>query len=319
MSHIRMTFLQVVDSPPEHVNIKLWKKRTKYEHSGRDLMLKNKKIIFLGAGSMAEAMLAGIVSVEKIPKGQVFVSNKSNKKRLKELEMGYGIKGVTREQVSLKQMDIIILAMKPKDAEAVLLSIKDQLQPHQLVISVLAGITTSFMEHHLKYGQQVIRVMPNTSSMIGESATAISTGTFTQRDQVNNAKDLLSCIGKVFEIKEEQMDIFTGIAGSGPAYFYYLMEHMESAGKEGGLDTETTREIMAQTILGAAKMILEQEETPTQLRENVTSPNGTTAAGLAALAEHGGGKAISQAIKHASNRSNEISSELERKLLLKAQ
>ncbi|WP_246939642.1 pyrroline-5-carboxylate reductase [Bacillus pinisoli] len=282
-------------------------------------MLEKKNIIFLGAGSMAEAMISGIVNGNKVPKNQLYVSNKSNRLRLKELEAGYGIKGVSSEDVSLDEMDIIFLAMKPKDAEAVMLSIKDQLQPHQLVISVLAGITTSFMEHHLQKGQQVIRVMPNTSSMIGESATAISIGTFTDRDQVEDAKELLSCIGKVFEIEEEQMDIFTGIAGSGPAYFYYLMEHMEKAGKEGGLDMETTREVMAQTILGAAKMILEQDESPAQLRKNVTSPNGTTAAGLAALAEHGGGKAITQAIKHASNRSNEISSELQRKLLAKAQ
>jgi pyrroline-5-carboxylate reductase len=107
------------------------------------------------------------------------------------------------------------------------------------------------------------------------------------------------------------MDIFTGIAGSGPAYFYYLMEHMEKEGLKCGLHAETTRQIIAQTILGAAKMIQENDETPTILRENVTSPNGTTAAGLAALALHGGGKAITQAIKHATNRSQEMSSQLE--------
>lgn len=282
-------------------------------------MLKNKNIVFLGAGSMAEAMIAGIVSGNKIPKEQIFVTNKTNETRLKELENGYGIKGIKRDDLDLNKMDIIILAMKPKDAETVLLSIKNEIQPQQLVISVLAGITTSFMESHLQNGQQVIRVMPNTSSMIGESATAISAGSYTTKNEITITTDLLSCIGKVFEIDEAQMDIFTGIAGSGPAYFYYLMEHMERAGKEGGLDIETTREIMAQTILGAAKMIMEQDETPKQLRENVTSPNGTTAAGLEALAKHGGGKAISQAIKQASYRSNEISQQLEKKLLPKAQ
>ncbi|MBM6618333.1 pyrroline-5-carboxylate reductase [Bacillus suaedaesalsae] len=282
-------------------------------------MLKNKKIGFIGAGSMAEAMIAGIVNAKKLPKDHIYVSNKSNVERLRELETGYGIKGVKREELPMKELDIIVLAMKPKDAQIALDSIRNELQPHQLIISVLAGITTSFMEHHLKYGQQVLRVMPNTSSMISESATAIAPGTFTEKSQITIAKELLTCIGKVFEIKEEQMDIFTGIAGSGPAYFYYLMEHMERAGKEGGLDTETTREIMAQTILGAAKMIMEADETPATLRENVTSPNGTTAAGLAALAKHGGGKAITQAIKQASNRSHEISSQLEEKLLPKAQ
>lgn len=295
------------------------KKENKIRTIGRDLMLKEKKIVFLGAGSMAEAMIAGMTKDKKVPKNQIYVTNKSNEKRLMELEISYGINGVIRKKLQIEQMDIIILAMKPKDAEAVLLTLKNQLQPHQLVISVLAGITTSFMERHLQYGQPVIRVMPNTSSMISESATAISTGTFTQRNQVDLSIQLLSSIGKVFEINENKMDLFTGIAGSGPAYIYYLMEHMEQAGEDGGLDLETTREIIAQTILGAAKMVMEQGNTPTQLRENVTSPNGTTAAGLQALALHGGGKAISQAIKQASNRSNEIRSQLDKKMLIKTQ
>jgi pyrroline-5-carboxylate reductase len=280
-------------------------------------MLKNKNIAFLGAGSMAEAMISGIIQANKVPKDQIFVTNKSNENRLKELKKGYGIQAVKSEDLPFSNIDVLILAMKPKDAEAVLRSIKNNIQPHQLVISVLAGITTSFLEHHLQFRQQVIRVMPNTSSMIGESATAISPGKFTDIQQVQLAKELLKSIGEVFEIKEKQMDIFTGIAGSGPAYFYYLMEHMERAGKDGGLDTETTRHIMAQTILGAAKMILENDEAPSKLRENVTSPNGTTAAGLEALAKNGGGKAITQAIKHAANRSVEISSQLEKKLLFK--
>ena len=124
-------------------------------------------------------------------------------------------------------------------------------------------------------------------------------------------KELLECIGEVFVIPEKAMDIFTGIAGSGPAYFYYLMEHMEKEGMKGGLTEDTLRQIIAQTMLGAAKMIQEQGETPTVLRENVTSPNGTTAAGLDALEEYGGGIAISEAIKQATNRSKEISTQLE--------
>ncbi|WP_442598450.1 pyrroline-5-carboxylate reductase [Neobacillus sp. D3-1R] len=277
-------------------------------------MLSKKKIAFLGAGSMAEAMIAGITNTSLIPPKQIYVSNRSNKKRLQSLEKGYGINGVTKEKLNLSNIDIIVLAMKPKDAETSLLSIKESIRPNQLILSVLAGVTTSFMEQYLPKGQQVIRVMPNTSSMIGESATAISSGTYTTKESMSIAKELLHSIGEVYVIPEEKMDIFTGIAGSGPAYFYYLMEHMEQEGLNAGLTTETTRQIIAQTIVGAAKMIQEQGETPATLRENVTSPNGTTAAGLAALALHGGGKAISQAIKHAANRSKEISSQLEESL-----
>ncbi len=275
-------------------------------------MLKTKKIAFLGAGSMAEAMIAGIVDSGLISPSQVIVTNKSNSLRLDELERKYGIKGLHRNDIPFDEMDLIILAMKPKDAENVLTSLKHELNQDHLILSVLAGISTSFMENHLPSGQQVIRVMPNTSSMIGESATAMSPGTHTTQNNTKLAKELLECIGKVFMITEDQMDIFTGLAGSGPAYFYYLMEHMEQAGVEGSLDMETTREIIAQTVLGAARMIMEQYEDPGVLRENVTSPNGTTAAGLDALSRNGGGKAIAAAVLSAAKRSREISSDLEK-------
>ncbi|WP_449538548.1 pyrroline-5-carboxylate reductase [Ferdinandcohnia sp. Marseille-Q9671] len=274
-------------------------------------MLHEKTIAFIGAGSMAEAMISGIVAAEKVPNNQVYVTNKTNKARLKELEAEYRINGLESQNLNLQDIDIIVLAMKPKDAEVALQSIKDSLLPNQLVLSVLAGISTSFMEKNLPLGQQVVRVMPNTSSMIGESATAISAGTYTTKENMSLATELLESIGKVYEIPEDQMDVFTGVAGSGPAYIYYLMEHMEATVKKAGLHESVSRDIIAQTIVGAAKMIQQQDATPTTLRENVTSPNGTTAAGLAALEKNGGGKAISQAIKHAAKRSEEISSQLE--------
>ncbi|MBD8070522.1 pyrroline-5-carboxylate reductase [Bacillus sp. PS06] len=274
-------------------------------------MLYKKTIAFLGAGSMAEAMISGIVHSEKVPPKQVIVTNRNNVQRLKEMEKKYGVSVAQRETVGLKEIDIVILAMKPKDIDQALLSIKNDIHPNTLILSVLAGITTSYIEQHLHPGQQVIRVMPNTSSMIGESATAISSGTNTSFEQVKLAIELLQTIGEVFVINEEKMDIFTGIAGSGPAYFYYLMEHMEKVGAENGLDPETSRQIIAQTIVGAAKMIQEQDETPKVLRENVTSPNGTTAAGLKALDLNGGGIAISEAVKSASARSKEISAQLQ--------
>lgn len=277
-------------------------------------MLKNKTIGFIGAGSMAEAMISGILSAGKIQNNQIVVSNYSNKERLLQLEKVYGINVVTRENLNIENFDIIVLAMKPKDAEIALQSIRNLLKSNQLVLSVLAGITTSFIERNIPLGQQVIRVMPNTSSMIGESATAISPGKHTSHQYMTLTKELLECMGEVFVIPEDKMDIFTGIAGSGPAYFYYLMEHMEKEGIKSGLTAEMVRQIIAQTIVGAAKMIKEQSETPSTLRENVTSPNGTTAAGLKALDQYGGGVAISEAIKHATNRSKEISSQLEKLL-----
>ncbi|WRP04782.1 pyrroline-5-carboxylate reductase [Rossellomorea aquimaris] len=279
-------------------------------------MLKHKTIAFLGAGNMAEAMISGTVQSGKIPSEQIIVSNRSNQGRLQEMKAKYDITALTKDDLPFSEIDILILAMKPKDIDKALDSINHLVRNDTVIMSVLAGITTSHMEEQLPAGQPVIRVMPNTSSMLKESATAISAGRFTSREDIENAKELLSSIGEVFVIEESQMDIFTGIAGSGPAYFYYLMEHIEKTGAEAGLDPELARKIGAQTIFGAAKMMLEREESPTQLRENVTSPNGTTAAGLDKLAEFGGGKAISEAVKGAEKRSKEISSSLQSKQLV---
>ena len=277
-------------------------------------MLHEKNIIFLGAGSMAEAMISGMIGARKIPIDQISVSNQSNTNRLNHLKKTYGINTIVKEKLNITHYDIIILAMKPKDAEIALQSIQNIIQPHQLILSVMAGIKTSFFERNLPSGQQVIRIMPNTSSMVGESATAISTGKYTSKQNLDICRELLQCIGKVFVITEEKMDIFTGIAGSGPAYIYYLMEQMELEAENSGLSREISRKIIAQTLLGAAKMIQDRDETPSTLRKKVTSPNGTTEAGLEALKMHGGGAAIAQAIKQATSRSKAISEELEKLL-----
>lgn len=273
-------------------------------------MLKGKTVAFIGAGSMAEAMIAGAIQAEKLPSNQIIVTNNSNNNRLQELANKYDVRTVQKEQLPYREIDLFILAMKPKGAREAFQSLKDKLNPNQVVISVLAGITTTFMEDHLQEGQQVIRVMPNTSSMVQQSATALTSGQHTKPENIEAVKELLQCLGKVFVIEEEQMDLFTGIAGSGPAYFYYLMEHMESVGLQYGMPKELIREIVSQTVYGAAKMVMEKGTSPTILRENVTSPNGTTASGLKALADYKGGEAISQAIKHAASRSQEISVEL---------
>jgi pyrroline-5-carboxylate reductase len=278
-------------------------------------MLQHKTIAFLGAGSMAEAMISGIVEAGNIPASQIIVTNRSNKGRLDELRKKYGVNTAAQDALQLDEVDIIILAMKPKDAEKALSSIKYNITPDQTILSVLAGITTSFMEEHLHKNQPIIRVMPNTSSMMRESATALSPGRHAAEEHISMAKELLACIGEVYILAEEKMDIFTGIAGSGPAYFYYLMEHIEEAGKAEGLNPEMARQIGAQTILGAAMMMIERSETPAELRRNVTSPNGTTAAGLAALDHHGGGEAMIQAIKSASKRSKELSRQFRKKAL----
>lgn len=263
---------------------------------------------------MAEGMIAGIVRSGQMPLGQIYATNRQNQLRLNELTKQYGIQTAAMDSFPFEEMDMLILAMKPKDAEAALESLKSRIQPHQLIMSVLAGVKLSYIEDMLHEGQPVIRVMPNTSSTIGASATALSAGRYVKNDHMSISQALLSEMGEVYTIQEEQMDIFTGIAGSGPAYFYFLMERIEEAGEEAGLSKELSRQIGAQTLLGAAKMLQETEENPSVLREKITSPNGTTAAGLNALDDFGGGEAIKQAVKHAANRSKEISNQQKQKV-----
>ncbi|WP_186577888.1 pyrroline-5-carboxylate reductase [Aquibacillus kalidii] len=274
--------------------------------------MKNQKIAFLGAGNMAEAMISGYIQSGKVSPENITVTNRSNQERLVELNVKYGIKAITKDELDYKNIDIFILAMKPKDIDVVLSDLSNKISSNQLLVSVLAGVSTSYMEDKLTTGQQVVRVMPNTSSMIRESATAVSPGSHSTMEQVKIIKELMKCIGEAYIIDEEMMDVYTGIAGSGPAYFYNLMEHIEEVGTQAGLEADVVRKIGAQTMLGAAKMVLKGENTPTELRKKVTSPNGTTAAGLDALDEHGGGLAMIEAIHAASARSKELQQQLEK-------
>ncbi|MGW9100402.1 pyrroline-5-carboxylate reductase [Priestia megaterium] len=266
-----------------------------------------KKLAFIGAGPMAEAMIAGIIESKKLPSNQILVTNKSNQGRLKELEKQYGIQGIVQEELQTNDIDMIILAMPPEGIDKALAFLKKRVKSSQVVISVIAGVTTKYIEETLGNNQQVIRVMPNTASTIGESATAITPGVHVKMKTVLAVKELLGTIGQVYIIEEDLMDVFTGISGSGLAYFYYLVENMERAGLEAGMDDTLASDVAIQTIYGAAKMLKMHDESPTQLRKRVTSPNGTTQAGLEALNEYGGGEAIVQAVKNAASRSNEIS------------
>lgn len=264
---------------------------------------------------MAEGMIAGMQASGSLQNGQIYVTNRTNVDRLQELQERYGITAIPQEKVEWHSMDVIILAMKPKDMTAALIDLQEKVQRGQLIISVAAGIQNEQIEHYLPDNQPVVRIMPNTSSTIGESATAIAPGTHVSIEQLTLVKKLVRTFGEAFVIEENQMDVFTGMAGSGPAYFYKLMEHFEETGVAAGFDRETARKIGTHTMLGAARMLLETQEEPAGLRKKVTSPNGTTAAGLEALNEAGAGEAMTKAILSAAERSNEISEELKKQLL----
>ncbi|MBS4172965.1 pyrroline-5-carboxylate reductase [Bacillus sp. FJAT-49736] len=277
-------------------------------------MTLTQKIAFLGAGPMAEAIISGLINTEIIPAHHIYVQNQHNKSRLMELNKKYHIH---IDPVDIGNMDIIVLAMQPKHIKEALDSIKSKLSEKQIVISVVTSVTTMFMENYLNKKTQLIRVMPNTSSMVGESATALSSGKYTSKESIALATEIFRGIGEVYQIEEKHMDLFTGIAGSAPAYFYALMEEMEKFSIQSGLPKTMVRSIIAQTVLGSAKMALAQEESFTELIQNVAAPNGPTAKGLQALQIYGGNKAIVEAVKATTERSKEMGSPFAEDSMLK--
>src|SRR5690625_5145049 len=233
------------------------------------------KLSFIGAGSMAEAVIAGIIHQRVLQRELIYVINKENKERLTELREQYGvITSTSREQV-VKDADVIVIATKPFDVKQALEEIAPYVGEDQLIISVVAGIATNTIEQSIGKRNPVVRTMPNTSATIGLSATAMCKGTYATDEHITEAKKLFEPIGTVSVVTEEKMHIVTGLSGSGPAYIYYMVEAMYEAAEAEGLDVGVAKQLITQTIIGAGNMLQASEESPKSLREHVTSPNGT--------------------------------------------
>ncbi|WP_117167973.1 pyrroline-5-carboxylate reductase [Paraliobacillus sediminis] len=264
------------------------------------------KIAFIGAGSMAEALIAGIIKSKVLESTQIVVTNRANEVRLKDLSNLYNVQTTHEIKSAVESADAIFLAMKPKDVSGALAEIKPFLSDEQVIISVLAGIPSQFITENLGLNLSVIRAMPNTSATIGYSATALTGGSFVRQEQMNLVTELFETVGTVTIVEEEQMHVVTAISGSGPAYFYYIVEAMEKAAQDGGLDQQHAKELINQTILGAAQMLQQAEEDPVTLRKRITSPGGTTESGIKALDKHEVNKAFEAAVKQAAQRSEEL-------------
>ena len=265
-----------------------------------------RKIAFIGAGSMAEAIISGILNKGFVTKEQVVVTNKENDERLTTLQESFGIQHERDKEKVVEDAEIVILAMKPKDAYEAIQSIKSYVRKDQLIISVLAGISISFIEHVLDQHVPIIRAMPNTSAAIGYSATALAKGDYVEDRHMEMAEQLFATIGTTTIVAEDDLHIVTGLSGSGPAYIYYLVEAMEKAASEAGLSREVYKELIVQTLVGAAEMLKTSQEEPSVLRKKITSPGGTTQAGIETLNKYRYQEALIECVKSASNRSVEL-------------
>lgn len=270
-------------------------------------------ICFMGAGSMAEAIIRGLVEQETIPAAQIIAVNRSNQERLSELHQKYGITIAQSNEDKAERInksDIVVASMKPKDAKAGLSAVKALLRPQQLLVSVIAGLSIDTIEQITLPGMPIVRTMPNTSSTIGLGATGISCSSSVTEVQKDRALAIFQSIGIVEEIDESLMNAVTGVSGSGPAYVYYLMESMIHAGMDQGLSAEAAKRLTVQTVLGAATMVQTTGEEPDVLRKKVMSPGGTTEAAIRMLDSRSFPEAVQDAVRQAASRGQEISEQI---------
>ena len=264
-----------------------------------------KQTAVIGAGVMGETLLSGLVRAGRRV-DQLLVGEK-REARGAELEERYGVAVVSNLDAAAKA-DTVALVVKPQDMADVLDEIAGVLRPGQLLVSLAAGITTAFIESRVPAGVAVVRVMPNTPALVDEGMSAISAGSHCDEEHLAEAEALMASVGKVVRVPEKQQDAVTAISGSGPAYIFFVVESMIEAGVHLGLPRATAHELVVQTLVGSAHMLRETNEHPTVLREQVTSPGGTTAAALRELEIHKVRAAFLAALEAARDRSRELAS-----------
>lgn len=260
-------------------------------------------VAILGAGVMGETLLSGLLRAGR-PVDSLVVSER-RPERAGELTERYGVQ-VLDNAGAVALAATVVLVVKPQDMANVLGEVREHLAPGTLVVSLAAGITTATLEAALPQGTPVVRVMPNTPASVDQGMAAISPGEHCDEQHLAEAEELLLSVGRVVRIGEQYQDAVTAISGSGPAYIFYVVEAMIEAGVLLGLPRATSTELVVQTLFGAATMLRETGEHPTVLREQVSSPAGTTMAALRELDDHKVRAAFLTAMVAARDRSREL-------------
>ena len=267
--------------------------------------IQDKKIGIIGTGNMGETLIEGLITFAKLKPHNIFASD-IDEKKLKKIQAKFNIQITTSNNQLLEKVDIVIIAVKPQNIKHLLNEISEQDKNHDVLISIAAGIETSFIESSIRKEIPVIRVMPNICATVNAAVSAISGGKYSSDEALQIVKEIFTSIGKVVETNEALMDVVTGLSGSGPAYIFLAIEALSDAGVNLGLSREVSTILAAQTTLGAAKMVLETGKAPGELKDMVTSPGGTTIQGLHALERYNFQTALIDAVKAATERSKEL-------------
>ena len=265
----------------------------------------NKKIMFIGGGNMGSALVKGILKAQLTPADCITVID-IHTGRLQELNSECGVRVDTKAGPHMEATEVIILAVKPQILNEVIDSIRDSLGPEQLVISILAGVETTYIRDRLGKQNPVIRVMPNIAATVDSAASALSGCHPVTDEHYRVAEAIFDTVGTVVRVEEELLDAVTGLSGSGPAYIYMVIEALCDGGVKVGLPRNVAMQLATQTVLGAAKLVSETGEHPATLRDQVTTPGGTTISAIHKLEERGLRAMLMSAVVTATERSQEL-------------
>jgi pyrroline-5-carboxylate reductase len=274
-------------------------------------MLKDKKIAFIGSGNMAEALISSLIDSSVFNPDDILCSDIS-KKRLEYVQNNYTIHASSDNIDVVQKADIIILSVKPQIILKVLDQISETVDSSKLIISIAAGISLEIIQKALsKEGAKtcrLIRAMPNTPALVQTGATALTKGAHASENDLKSAFEIFGAVGKTVEINEALMDAVTGLSGSGPAYVFLMIDALADAGVKVGLPKDISMALSIQTVLGAAKLASESKDSPAKLKDMVTSPGGTTIAGINSLEKGNLKTVLINAVEAATQRSRELGS-----------
>lgn len=268
-------------------------------------MLTDKTIAFIGGGNMAEAIIRGLIDKDEIDSKQVGVSG-PRKARTDTLATRYKIRSETDNKKLANWADIVVLAVKPQIMPAVLRELSEVATPDKLFVSVAAGVRTATMEEALGRKARVVRAMPNTPALVRAGATVLAGGAHTSPDDIQMARIIFDAVGITEVLGEEHLDAVTGLSGSGPAYIFLVIEALTDAGVKVGLSRRVALTLAAQTVMGSAKLLLDTDGHPGQLKDMVTSPGGTAIVGLHTLEQGGLRTTLINAVEAATRRAQEL-------------
>lgn len=280
-------------------------------------MPKDKTFGFIGAGNMAETLLSGLIASDQAKPENITCSD-VRPQRLQELKDRYGIGTTSDNRAVVQSSAIVIFAVKPQIMADVLQETAEVLDLSKLIISIAAGVPLAAIQAVVDKDLRLIRAMPNLCVAVREGATAITAGPHAKPEDIDQAKAIFNAVGRCVFLKDNYlMDAVTGLSGSGPGYIFMIIEALTDAGVKMGLSRPEARELCTQTVLGAAKMLLASDAHPAELKDMVTSPGGTTIAGLHALEKGGLRAVLMDAIEAATLRSEELGKMVTRKFSAK--